>query len=123
MAPFLKPPTSLSIKQLKKAAKKIHGAQIVDQALTRPDLEALVTSKHRQFNLIANVVHASRSGEFEGSEGGKDPLLSGSYLVQARDKEEWFELQDLFVSEFSREQVLLSEAYMLVYEASSASIV
>ncbi|KAL2932265.1 U4/U6.U5 tri-snRNP-associated protein 2 [Bienertia sinuspersici] len=64
------------------------------------------TEKSRtKYDLIANIVHEGKPNE-------------GSYrvFVQRKSEEQWYEVQDLHVSETLPQMVALSEAYMQVYE-------
>lgn len=58
-----------------------------------------------KYDLIANIVHDGKPNE-------------GSYrvFVQRKSEEQWYEVQDLHVSETLPQMVALSEAYMQVYE-------
>ncbi|KMT04214.1 hypothetical protein BVRB_8g185090 [Beta vulgaris subsp. vulgaris] len=58
-----------------------------------------------KYDLIANIVHDGKPSE-------------GSYrvFVQRKSEEQWYEVQDLHVSETLPQMVALSEAYMQVYE-------
>lgn len=58
-----------------------------------------------KYDLIANIVHEGKPSE-------------GSYrvFVQRKSEEQWYEVQDLHVSETLPQMVALSEAYMQVYE-------
>ncbi|KAL9254034.1 Ubiquitin carboxyl-terminal hydrolase 39-like protein [Drosera capensis] len=58
-----------------------------------------------KYDLIANIVHDGKPGE-------------GSYraFVQRKSEEQWYEMQDLHVSETLPQMVALSEAYMQIYE-------
>ncbi|XP_078438182.1 uncharacterized protein LOC144708644 [Wolffia australiana] len=58
-----------------------------------------------KYDLIANVVHDGKPGE-------------GSYrvFVQRKSEEQWYEMQDLHVTETLPQMVALSEAYMQIYE-------
>ncbi|KAK9706331.1 hypothetical protein RND81_07G117100 [Saponaria officinalis] len=58
-----------------------------------------------KYDLIANIVHEGKPSE-------------GTYraFVQRKSEEQWYEVQDLHVSETLPQMVALSEAYMQVYE-------
>ncbi|XP_017185725.1 uncharacterized protein [Malus domestica] len=58
-----------------------------------------------KYDLIANIVHDGKPGE-------------GSYrvFVQRKSEEQWYEMQDLHVSETLPQMVALSETYMQIYE-------
>ncbi|GAB2224714.1 hypothetical protein Droror1_Dr00005482 [Drosera rotundifolia] len=58
-----------------------------------------------KYDLIANIVHDGKPGE-------------GSYraFVHRKSEEQWYEMQDLHVSETLPQMVALSEAYMQIYE-------
>ncbi|XP_021766790.1 U4/U6.U5 tri-snRNP-associated protein 2-like [Chenopodium quinoa] len=58
-----------------------------------------------KYDLIANIVHDGKPSE-------------GSYrvFVQRKSEEQWYEVQDLHVSETLPQMVALSEAYIQVYE-------
>ncbi|KAL8138759.1 hypothetical protein V2J09_004760 [Rumex salicifolius] len=58
-----------------------------------------------KYDLIANIVHDGKPGE-------------GSYraFVQRKSEEQWYEMQDLHVTETLPQMVALSEAYMQIYE-------
>ncbi|XP_021728167.1 U4/U6.U5 tri-snRNP-associated protein 2-like isoform X2 [Chenopodium quinoa] len=61
-----------------------------------------------KYDLMANIVH-------EGTP------IQGSYkvCVQRKSEDQWYEVQDLHVSETKAEMVALSEAYVLMYELQS----
>ncbi|XP_021727137.1 U4/U6.U5 tri-snRNP-associated protein 2-like isoform X1 [Chenopodium quinoa] len=61
-----------------------------------------------KYDLMANIVH-------EGTP------IQGSYkvCVQRTSEDQWYEVQDLHVSETKAEMVALSEAYVLMYELQS----
>ncbi|KAF3324744.1 hypothetical protein FCM35_KLT10901 [Carex littledalei] len=58
-----------------------------------------------KYDLIANIVHDGKPGE-------------GCYrvFVQRKSEEQWYEMQDLHVTETLPQIVALSEAYMQIYE-------
>lgn len=54
------------------------------------------------YDLVANVVHVGSA---------KD----GAYKVQVKHCEQWYQAQDLIITEVLPEQVAVSEAYLLLY--------
>ncbi|XP_021713590.1 U4/U6.U5 tri-snRNP-associated protein 2-like [Chenopodium quinoa] len=61
-----------------------------------------------KYDLMANIVHQGTP-------------IQGSYkvCVQRKSEDQWYEVQDLHVSETKAEMVALSEAYVLMYELQS----
>jgi len=96
-------------------------------------MEGMVSSK---YDLIANICHdsfvrvgesvtlTSNSASTGASAGTKSVLDNGCYRIHLQNKvtEQWFELQDLHVSETMPQLIGLSESYMLVYERKDVAI-
>ncbi|CAM9119113.1 unnamed protein product, partial [Heterosigma akashiwo] len=68
------------------------------------------------YNLLANVCHDSPPGA--GGDGKLDPLKAGTYRVHVHNKAsgQWYEIQDLHVTETEPERIGVSESYLLIYE-------
>jgi U4/U6.U5 tri-snRNP-associated protein 2 len=83
---------------------------------TLPDLIA------DKYDLVANITHDSPADV--GREGLIDPLQVGSYKchVQHRGTKQWYEIQDLHVTEVMPQQIGISESYVLIFERKSASL-
>lgn len=97
-----------------------------------PDAAAAVSAASKasasavtKFDLIASVLHDNPPAtSAEQSAGGKaaDPLATGSYRVHAQhgcgaapSSGQWYELQDLHVSEALPQMVGIAQAYILIF--------
>lgn len=69
-----------------------------------------------KYDLIANITHESPTNV--GKEGIVDPLQEGIYKchVQHRGTKQWYEIQDLHVTEVMPQQIGISESYVLIFE-------
>ena len=83
---------------------------------TLPDMVA------DKYDLIANITHDSPADV--GREGLIDTLQEGSYKchVQHRGTQQWYEIQDLHVTEIMPQQIGVSESYVLIFERKSVQI-
>merc|ERR1711871_270987 len=101
-------------------------------------------SVSEKYDLIANICHDShvsvgenlsssstlnstQQGEAvqalkKGAKPVKSVLDNGIYRIHTRNKatDQWFELQDLHVSETMPQLISISESYMLIYEKKTA---
>jgi U4/U6.U5 tri-snRNP-associated protein 2 len=75
-----------------------------------------------KYDLVANITHESPADV--GREGFVDTLQEGSYKchVQHRGTQQWYEIQDLHVTEVMPQQIGISESYVLIFERKSAQI-
>jgi U4/U6.U5 tri-snRNP-associated protein 2 len=101
------------------AAKALEKSELVEATLdfvtkSLPDLLA------DKYDLVANITHESPADV--GREGKHDPLQEGSYKchVQHKASNQWYELQDLHVSETMPQLIGVSESYVLIFERKSA---
>jgi U4/U6.U5 tri-snRNP-associated protein 2 len=83
----------------------VKNLELKDYIPLKIDRESRSVSK---YDLIANLVHDGKPGE-------------GSYrvFVQRKSEEQWYEMQDLHVSDTLPQMVALSETYMQIYEQQS----
>ncbi len=67
------------------------------------------------YDLVANIVHESVKGREDSVEGEEDRHV---WRVQVKDRarEEWVQIQDLFVEKSQRELLYLGESYLQVWE-------
>jgi U4/U6.U5 tri-snRNP-associated protein 2 len=74
-----------------------------------------------KFDLVANITHENPADV--GREGLVDPLQEGSYKchVQHRGTQQWYEIQDLHVTEVMPQQIGISESYVLIFERKSSA--
>ena len=93
------------------------GAAAGPAPLEKPELldavRAEVTSATgTKYDLVANVCH-----DTPPASGTADPLASGRYRVHVQHSAagQWYEIQDLHVSETLPQMIGLSESYLLVY--------
>lgn len=70
------------------------------------------TNKHTKYSLIANIVH---DGEPK----------NGTYRVHILHKSsgQWYEMQDLHVTNILPQMITLSESYIQIYEQQTEEIV
>ncbi|KAI9365448.1 hypothetical protein DFJ73DRAFT_264777 [Zopfochytrium polystomum] len=61
-----------------------------------------------KYDLVANICH----------EGGRPGASSGEYKVHVHSKgrDQWFQIQDLFVEEIAPQMIFLSESYIQIWE-------
>jgi U4/U6.U5 tri-snRNP-associated protein 2 len=69
-----------------------------------------------KYDLVANITHTIPAEV--GREGKWDPLEEGSYRchVQHKASNQWYEIQDLHVTEIMPQLIGLSESYVLIFE-------
>jgi U4/U6.U5 tri-snRNP-associated protein 2 len=67
------------------------------------------------YDLVANVVHEAVRGR-EDSVEGEEEKHSWKVQVQDRSREEWVQIQDLFVEKTQKELLYLGESYLQVWE-------
>jgi U4/U6.U5 tri-snRNP-associated protein 2 len=67
------------------------------------------------YDLVANIVHEAVRGREDSVEG---EVEKHAWKVQMRDRsrEEWFQVQDLFVEKTQKELLYLGESYLQVWE-------
>lgn len=67
------------------------------------------------YDLVANIVHEAVRGREDSVEGEGE---KHAWKVQIRDRsrEEWFQVQDLFVEKSTKELLYLGESYLQVWE-------
>ena len=65
------------------------------------------------YDLVANVVHEAVRGREDAVEGEEEKR---TWKVQLRRKEDWVQIQDLFVEEARRELLYLGESYLQIWE-------
>ncbi|KAK9449769.1 uncharacterized protein V1518DRAFT_426640 [Limtongia smithiae] len=71
------------------------------------------------YDLVANITHESVMADKEGGGGvGSGEETRHVYRVQVRDKsrDEWVQIQDLYVEDIRRETLFLSESYIQIWE-------
>ena len=73
-----------------------------------------------KFNLLANVCHDLPAGIAKENHV-EDPLHFGTYRVHVQHpaSEQWYEIQDLHVTETMPQLIGLSESLMMIYKATS----
>ncbi|KAJ1450549.1 hypothetical protein M885DRAFT_532212 [Pelagophyceae sp. CCMP2097] len=73
-----------------------------------------------KFDLLANVTHDLPAGQ--SKEVQQNPLQHGTYRahVRQRSSDQWYEIQDLHVSETMPQLIGLSESLVLLYKAADA---
>lgn len=121
---------SCSVSELKDAVRFFAPAASRAAAATvndRPELERLAAGAvgahietATKYDLLANVCHDSERKDFIAKGGGDD---GGSYKVHLQNKAtgQWFQIQDLQVSETLSQVIGLSESYLLIYERKDAA--
>jgi U4/U6.U5 tri-snRNP-associated protein 2 len=67
------------------------------------------------YDLVANIVHEAVRGREDSVEGGEEKKV---WKVQIRDRarDEWVQVQDLYVEKTQRELLYLGESYLQVWE-------
>ena len=67
------------------------------------------------YDLVANIVHEAVRGREDSVEGGEEKKV---WKVQIRDRarEEWIQVQDLFVERTQKELLYLGESYLQIWE-------
>lgn len=98
------------------------------------DLQTASASLMTKYDLLSNICHDSLAtqgtdigSDQKGISGGptsaENVLTQGSYRchVQHKSTGQWFEMQDLHVSETMPQLIGLSESYLLVYERKDAA--
>jgi U4/U6.U5 tri-snRNP-associated protein 2 len=67
------------------------------------------------YDLVANVTHEAMKTKDDAVEGEAPKKV---WRVQLRDKgrEEWYQVQDLFVEEVRKEILFLGESYVQIWE-------
>lgn len=67
------------------------------------------------YDLVANIVHEAVRGREDSVEGEAEKRM---WKVQMRDRgrEEWVQVQDLFVEKTQKELLYLGETYLQVWE-------
>jgi U4/U6.U5 tri-snRNP-associated protein 2 len=67
------------------------------------------------YDLVANVVHEAVRGREDSVEGGEEKKV---WKVQIRDRarEEWIQVQDLYVEKTQKELLYLGESYLQIWE-------
>lgn len=114
---------------MKSLLLKYGRTDIVNEALEKEDLIQLtynfVTNIlpdiiSYKYDLVANITHENPADV--GREGLVDPLQEGSYKchVQHRGTQQWYEIQDLHVTEVMPQQIGISESYVLIFERKTS---
>ena len=88
-----------------------------------PDARRGVTpsSSHApRYDLLANACHDLQSGL--GKDAQQDPLQHGTYRVHVHQEssDQWYEIQDLHVSETMPQLIGLSESLLTIYQRRDA---
>ncbi|KFY88379.1 hypothetical protein V500_06378 [Pseudogymnoascus sp. VKM F-4518 (FW-2643)] len=65
------------------------------------------------YDLVANVIHEAVRGREDSVEG---EVERRAWKVQLRRKEDWVQIQDLFVEQTQRELLYLGESYLQIWE-------
>ncbi|KAG0645416.1 putative inactive ubiquitin-specific-processing protease 10 [Hyphodiscus hymeniophilus] len=67
------------------------------------------------YDLVANIVHEAVRGREDSVEGGEEKKV---WKVQVRDRarEEWIQVQDLYVEKTQKELLYLGESYLQIWE-------
>jgi U4/U6.U5 tri-snRNP-associated protein 2 len=67
------------------------------------------------YDLVANIVHEAVRGREDSVEGGEEKKV---WKVQIRDRarEEWSQVQDLYVEKTQKELLYLGESYLQIWE-------
>jgi len=80
-----------------------------------PSPEYRVAGEPIWYDLVANIVHEAVRGREDSVEGEAE---KHTWKVQLRDRsrEEWVQIQDLFVERTQRELLYLGESYLQVWE-------
>lgn len=119
------------VKELKELLEKHGRSDIARSAIEKEELinvtidfvvRTLPDLIGYKYNLVANITHESPADV--GREGLIDPLQEGSYKchVQHRGTEQWYEMQDLHVTEVMPQQIGISESYVLIFERKSVAL-
>jgi U4/U6.U5 tri-snRNP-associated protein 2 len=67
------------------------------------------------YDLVANIVHEAVRGKEDSVDGGEEKKV---WKVQVRDRarEEWIQVQDLYVEQTQKELLYLGESYLQIWE-------
>ena len=67
------------------------------------------------YDLVANIVHEAVRGKEDSVDGGEEKKV---WKVQVRDRarEEWIQVQDLYVEKTQKELLYLGESYLQIWE-------
>ena len=82
----------------------------------KPKRDAVERRWLRRYDLLANACHDLPTGL--GKDGQQDPLQHGSYRVHTHQQssDQWYEIQDLHVSETMPQLIGLSESLITIYK-------
>ena len=119
------------VKELKELLS-IHGrSDLASGAMEKNELvnicvdfvsKSLPDMLSEKYDLIANISHVIQAEV--GREGKSDPLEDGSYRchVQHKATKQWYEMQDLHISEVMPQQIGVSESFVLIFAKKNADI-
>ena len=118
------------IKELKDILIKYGHKSLAERAIEKSELvetaldfvvRSLPDMLSYKYDLVANIIHESPADV--GREGKYDPLQEGSYKchVQNRGTQQWYEIQDLHVTEVMPQQIGISESYVLIFERKTST--
>ena len=102
-------------------------------ALESIELVDMTSSLFSKYNLLSNICHDSLASQgtdigsdqksiASGPTSAENVLTQGSYRCHVQNKAtgQWFEMQDLHVTETMPQLIGLSESYLLIYERKDA---
>mmetsp|Transcript_7228 Transcript_7228/g.13722 ORF Transcript_7228/g.13722 Transcript_7228/m.13722 type:complete len:395 (+) Transcript_7228:774-1958(+) len=126
----ISPPTeeqvrAMSVKEMRELLEQygrgdLHQNVVEKKELVEACIDFVITSLpnllSNKYDLVANITHTIPAEV--GREGKWDPLEEGSYRchVQHKASNQWYEMQDLHVTEIMPQLIGLSESYVLIFE-------
>ena len=83
-------------------------------------LEGVASTEATKYDLLANACHDLPAGL--DKDGRKEPLQHGTYRVHVKQQssDQWYEIQDLHVSETMPQLIGLSESLLTIYQRRDA---
>ncbi len=83
-------------------------------------LEGVAAREATKYDLLANACHDLPAGL--DKDGRKEPLQHGTYRVHVKQQssDQWYEIQDLHVSETMPQLIGLSESLLTIYQRRDA---
>ena len=83
-------------------------------------LEGIASQEATKYDLLANACHDLPAGL--DKDGRKEPLQHGTYRVHVKQQssDQWYEIQDLHVSETMPQLIGLSESLLTIYQRRDA---
>lgn len=122
---------SFQVKELKELLSTYGRSDLASGAVEKDELvnicidfvsKSLPDLLSEKYDLIANISHVIQAEV--GREGKSDPLEDGSYRchVQHKATNQWYEMQDLHISEVMPQQIGVSESFVLIFAKKNAAI-